>query len=158
MELNRKVPGVAGTNDRSRRRLASVRLGCIVLVAAASSCFAAETNSGYPTEIVPLRAGLLLCLSVEQVERAFEAWKTAFEQRLPEQMVKGCARIPEGYSARIQYLRSFENEHWNADLLRFLVLKPAAPGILVFDDIYYGFGSARLRPAVLGTLKHPAYE
>lgn len=158
MELDRKVPGVAGTHDRSRRRLASVRTGFIVLFTATSLCFADEPNRGYPTEIVPLRAGLLLCLGAQQVERAFEAWKTAFEQRLPERMVQGCARIPEGYSARIQYVRSFENAHWDADLLRFLVLRPAAPGILVFDDIYYGFGSARLRPGVLGTLQHPAYQ
>jgi len=125
---------------------------------AIGSAAAAEPNQGYPTGIVPLKPRLLLCTSLEEVELAFELWRRWYEQQEPEQLAAGCARIPAGYAASIEYLRSFQYQHWDADLLKFYVLRPAAPGILIFDDVYYGYGSAKPRQNLLPTLKPPLYQ
>lgn len=117
---------------------------------------AAEVNQGYPTGIVSLKPGLLLCTSVAQVEQAFENWRRSYEQHDPEQLAEGCARIPAGYAASIEYLGAFRNQHWDADLLKFYVLRQAAPGILIFDDVYYGYGSAK--PRSVPTLERPLYQ
>jgi len=106
MELAHRVPATFHCHDRSRRRVASVHAGVFVLLAIGASG-AAEVNQGYPSAIVPFKAGLLLA----EVEQAFENWRTAFEQQAPERLSAGCARIPAGYAASI-HLRSFQNQHW----------------------------------------------
>jgi hypothetical protein len=119
---------------------------------------AAEVNQGYPTGIVPLKPGLLLCTSLAAVELAFENWRRSYEQHEPEELAEGCARIPAGYAASIEYLRAFRNQHWDADLLKFHVLRQAAPGLLIFDDVYYGYGSATPRLTTLPALPRPQYQ
>lgn len=157
MELAHRVAATFHQHDRNGRRLASVHAGVFALCLTASVA-AGELNQGYPTGIVPLKAGLLLCNSVAAVELAFENWRVAFEQRAPEQLADGCARIPAGYAGTIEYLRSFENQRWNADLLKFFVYRQAAPGILIFDDVYYGYGSAKFRRSTLQPLERPVYQ
>lgn len=87
MELAHRVPATFHCHDRSRRRVASVHAGVFVLLAIGASG-AAEVNQGYPSAIVPFKAGLLLA----EVEQAFENWRTAFEQHAPERLSAGCAR------------------------------------------------------------------
>jgi len=66
--------------------------------------------------------------------------------------------LSRSQQASIQYLRSFQNQHWDVDLLTFYVLRQAAPGALIFDDVYYGYGSARPRRNMLPTLERPLYQ
>lgn len=152
-----RVPATFHCHDRSRRRLASVHAGVFVLLVTAAAG-AAEFNEGYPTGIVALKPGLLLCTSIAAVEQAFENWRTSYEHHEPEKLAAGCARIPAGYAATIEYLRAFRNRHWDADLLKFSVFRQAAPGILIFDDVYYGYGSAKPRQNALPTLELPLYQ
>jgi hypothetical protein len=154
--LAHRVPATFQGHDRSRRRLAGVHAGVFALLVTAAG--AAEVNRGYPSGIVGLKPGLLLCTSLAEVERAFEYWRMAYEQHAPERLADGCARIPAGYAATIEYFGAFRNRHWYADLLRFSVFREAAPGILIFDDVYYGYGSAKPRQDVLPTLERPLYQ
>ncbi len=128
----------------------------ILLCFAPASGSAGEiVNHGYPTELASLKAGLLLCETLAGVEETFANWKHSFDRRQPEQVSTMCGRAASDFLASIEYVGPFENEHWSADLLRYYPLKSAAHGMLAFDRVYYGYGSAVMKPGVLLELPKP---
>jgi hypothetical protein len=128
-------------------------LGSVLLCAAPPA--AAEPNNGYPAEIVPLPAGLLVCDTAEDVEAAFEGWRLSFEQGAGETLPEHCRRVAAGLRVKIEFLRQFENDHWTADLLKYFIFREQAPGLSVLVGIYFGYGTAAIKDVAVTTLPPP---
>ena len=109
---------------------------------------AAQSNP-YPAEIVPFRAGMIVCDTSDEVAELqllrTKASITGIQERLPD----GCGGLKPGMAGMVSVIGQYEDKFVSCDILELNIGMITGPGMVVFIAVKYGFGGVKPKQQIL---------